>query len=383
MSLATEDLLRLNVLLANNIEAIRIDEQTMTVHGLAGDQEAAVHLNPNCRTEQYLRRVREVLSSHVLGSPGGYPVFLQRWTRMGQARQSQLEKLLLLGEPEAVIAVAGAPDLTDEIARRVWWTMPTADIARRMLARETIVRGEMGRVLAAYLVEHLPFEDDPLAIITTVRLVLQPGLIDPDTRQRIWSRGTHRNAYHVGFLEAVPDDLPDSVPARPDLDQWREPLAALAAEGNPLAAFLAHLLDVPGQTFLAVSQGLLENPVSQDSAAALLNAIGRYFRPARGQTFGARDVQAILGACEELGDPAAIRVVAACPALKPEVMAMLALGQVSEALIVEILARTSASGTLLRRKLEPVIQPLLAQYAALRGSAYAPARRRGRASDAS
>jgi hypothetical protein len=378
MSLATEDLLRLNVLLANSIEAIRIDEQTMTVHGLAGEHEAAVHLNPNCRAEQYLRRVREVLSSHVLGSPGGYPVFLQRWTRMGQARQRQLEKLLLLGEPEAVIAVAGSPDLTDDIARRVWWTMPTSDIARRMLEREAVVRGEMGRVLAAHLVEHLPFEDDPLATITTVRLVLQPGLISAETRQRIWSRGTHRNAYHIGFLEAVPDDLPDPVPARADLEQWRPTLSNLAESGNAMAGLLARLLDVSGQTFLAVSQGLLENPVNHDSAAALLNAIGRYFQPVRGKAFSARDVQAIVAGCEKLDEPEAASIVAACSGLKAEAVATLALAQASEELIVEILAKTSASGTLLRRKLDPVIQPLLAQYAALRGDHAAPARRRGR-----
>ena len=101
MELSNEDLLRLNVLLANDIEAIRIDESSMTVYGLSRGSEARVPLNPNCRPQQYLRRVREMLSSHVLGSPGGYPVFLQRWTRMGQTRDAQLHKLLLLGEPEA------------------------------------------------------------------------------------------------------------------------------------------------------------------------------------------------------------------------------------------------------------------------------------------
>ena len=45
-----------------------------------------------------------MLSNHALSSPGGYPVFLQRWTRMGQAKDAQLEKLLLLGESEAVVA---------------------------------------------------------------------------------------------------------------------------------------------------------------------------------------------------------------------------------------------------------------------------------------
>ena len=96
MELAAEDLLRLNVLLANRIEAIRIDDQALAVHGLAGEHEASLSLNPNCRPDQYLRRVRELLSSHVLGSPGGYPVFLQRWTRLGQAKHGSRDKLLLL-----------------------------------------------------------------------------------------------------------------------------------------------------------------------------------------------------------------------------------------------------------------------------------------------
>ena len=128
MPLSNEDLLRLNVLLAHDLQAVRIDEQTLIVHGLTKDNEARIPLNPNCRPAQYLKRVRETLSNHALGSPGGYPVFLQRWTRMGQAKDAQLEKLLLLGEDEAVVAVAGAPGLTDDIARRAWWAMPTADM---------------------------------------------------------------------------------------------------------------------------------------------------------------------------------------------------------------------------------------------------------------
>src|SRR3989338_8211689 len=252
MPLSSEDLLRLNVLLAHDLQAVRIDEQTLTVHGLTKDNEAHIPLNPNCRPAQYLKRVRETLSNHALGSPGGYPVFLQRWTRMGQAKDAQLEKLLLLGESEAVVAVAGAPGLTDEIARRAWWAMPTADIARRMLERENVARGSMGAVLAAYLVEHLPFETEPLMEIETVRLVLQPGLIDEATRARIWGRGTSRNAYRLGFLAADPDTLPAPAVARAEPAGWRERLAPLTA-GNPLAALLAKLLDASGQAFLAVA----------------------------------------------------------------------------------------------------------------------------------
>jgi len=368
LQLSSEDLLRLNVLLANDIEAIRVDEQAMTVHGLSGTNEASVSLNPNCRPEQYLRRVRELLSSHVLGSPGGYPVFLKRWTRMGQTKGGQLEKLLLLGEPEAVVAVAGAADLTNELARRAWWAQPTVDIARCMLERDTVIKGGMGKVLAGFLVEHLPFETDPLAIITTVRLILQPGLIDAETRMRIWSRGTHKNVYHLGFLEAAPNDLPEPLPPRRDYVLYADELAALAQKGNALAALLAQLLDSPGQTLLTVSEALLRHPVNHDAVVVLLTVIGNYFRPALVPLESSWDVSEIIRQVGEIyetpsGDLA--ELITAIPQCKHEMIAMLALAHAREALVSDILAKTTASGTLLQRKLEPVITPLLDQYKSL------------------
>jgi hypothetical protein len=371
MPLSSEDLLRLNVLLANNIEAIRIDEQTMTVYGLSDESEARVPLNPDTRPEKYLRQVRELLSSHALGSPGGYPVFLQRWTRMGQARDGQLDKLLLLGEPEAVIAVAGATGLSDELARRAWWAQPTADIARRMLERQSIVDGRMGKILAIYLTEHLPFENDPLTIINSVRLVLQPGLIDTETRLRIWTKGTYKNVYHIGFLQATPADLPEPVAARFDYERHGATLGDLGQKGNTLAVFMAELLDRPGQTFLATAEKLLHHPVNDDAVAALLNTIGDYFKPARQANRESHDIQDIIMYAEtqEAAVSNNLRVLMeAMPALKNEISAMITLAHTDETLIIPILARTTASGSLLRRKLESVITPLLRQCAVLRGT---------------
>ncbi len=116
----------------------------MTVLGLSEKGEARVPLNPVGREDRYIRQVKELLSGHILGSPGGYPVYLKRWTRMGQMRDQSLEQLLLLGEPEAVVGVVCAPGLTDELARRAWWAMPEAENARRMLASEAVVGGAMG-----------------------------------------------------------------------------------------------------------------------------------------------------------------------------------------------------------------------------------------------
>ena len=173
MDLTPEDALRINVLLASQVEAIRIDESRMTLVALSEKGEAKVQLNPNCRDDSYLRRVRETLSSHVLGSPGGYPVYLKRWTRMGQARDEVLESLLMLGEPEAVVAVVNATGITDELARRAWWASQTSDNARCMLQQAAVVDGEMGAVLAEFLIEFLPFEEEAGNQIKTVSLVLQ------------------------------------------------------------------------------------------------------------------------------------------------------------------------------------------------------------------
>ncbi len=372
MDLSPEDQLRINVLLAHELEAVRIDEQHLVLYALSKGQEARIPLHPNCRPEKYLKRVREVLSMHALGSPSGYPVFLQRWTRMGQAHDAQLARLLLLGEPEAVVAVAGAAGLTGELARLVWWAMPTADIARRMLEREAVRRSEMGKVLTDYLIEHLPFETDPLTVIQTVRLVLEAGHVDEETRRRIWSRGTHRNAYHLGFLAACPDELPLALPARADYPTHAPALAALAQAGNPLAAALRRLLDSPGQGFLAAAEEALRHPVDKETTALLLDVIGDYFAPARAGEARRSDLPGAESEADEAmraPQGTLAELIAAVPALAREIRAMRVLAHTGESFVTPILAHTTASGTLLRRKLEPVFTPLLAYIAVLRGTA--------------
>jgi len=90
-----------------------------------------------------------------------------------------------------------------------------------------------------------------------------------------------------------------------------------------------------------------------------------------------------LGAIDDALECAAAQVATAkgelaallesLPELREEIGAMLTLAHSSERLITPIIAVTSASGTLLRRKLEPVLDPLLQQYATLRKTAQAPA----------
>ena len=369
LELSSEDSLRLNVLVMN-VEAVRIDERSMTVYGLSARGEAKVPLNPTGRAEQYLKAVREFLSTAALGSPSGYPVHLNRWTRMGQARDTNLAKLLMLGEPEAIAAVVGAPGLTDDLARRAWWAEPTSDNARRMLASECVVHGAMGKTLAGFLIEHLPFETEARVIIDTVRLVLQPGLIDTAARQKLWEKGAAQGSYRIGFLQSEPDSLPPEQPARPDLGLLESRLAAAAEEGQGIAALLRRSLSTQGQQFLATSERVLQKVSDQDAVVALLNALSGYFKTARLPNEPRQDPATIVAEAETAAGkhPAAQAVLAAVPELRPEIVAMLALARMDEAIVTPIFAHSSASGSLMRRKIAPVIRPVLEQIAVLRRS---------------
>jgi hypothetical protein len=368
MELSPEDSLRLNVLLASGAQAIRIDEQSLVLHALTPRGEASVPLHPSGRKEQYLRLVRELLSGHALGSPGGFPIYLRNWTRSGQPMGDHLDKLLLLGEPEAVVSVAYSPKLTAELARLAWWAMPVADNARRMLERECVADTEIGKVLAAFLIEHLPFESSPHVQMDTVRIVLHPGLIDEEARQRLWNKASRDNAYYVPFLQRVPDDLPGQQAPRADRDAVAATVGPLAQAGNPYAATLLRVLSGSGQAFLRAAEEVAARPADQDVAVAVLNAIAAYFSALRVEAEGLESFETLSGAADALLDRVAAReVLAVAPQLRGELQAMLTLAHMDAEIARPILSRTTAAGTLLRRKLEPVTATLRECMVLLRG----------------
>jgi hypothetical protein len=372
MELSAEDVLRINVLLAGPVKAVRIDESSMTLHALSDKGDARVRLNPNCRDELYLRRVREALSSHVLGSPGGYPVYLKRWTRMGQTRDGMLESLLLLGEPEAVVAVVNAPGITNEIASRAWWASQTAENARCLLGNQSVVHGDMGPVLADFLVGFLPFETEARDIIASVRLVLQSCLINTDTERELWSRGKHKNAYYVGFLHARPDELPCAAAPHPRWDEVCKKLAELNKDRNPLASQLIRLLGREGQCFLDTVENVLAKPANQDVVVSLLHAIAAYFHTIRMNANERQSMEEIYAAADSMLVNSAVpghalgEVLDRVPGMEREVHAMLVLSMVDEPLVVPIFSRTDAIGTVMRRRLRPVFEPLQRQIDILR-----------------
>jgi hypothetical protein len=348
--LSPEDELRLNVLFNTELKAVRIDESAMTLWALTPQGEASVPLKPTERADRYLKKVREQLSGHALGSPGGYPVHLTRWTRQSQAGLStqHLAQLLLIAEEEAVVAVVHSPALTDELARYAWWCMPTIENARLMLMREVVCKGSMGRTLAEFLVDHLAFlHEDDVGILDTVAVMLHSGVLSEAERLAIWKRGSSRNSYYVAFLEMQPDRLPNPRAARADH------AAVPQLAGNPYSTMLGKALSDQGQTFLATIALILERPEIQEVVNHTLSALAHWCAPLRQLDDAARG-------------SARAALLQAAPQFATDCDAIDALAAVDADSVRPIFLKTTAIGSLMRRKIQPVVTPLLDAIAVLR-----------------
>jgi len=288
--LTHEDDLRLQILLAEGVQAVRIDLSRQTLVALTERGEASLRLRPQGRPDSYWRQVREVLSGHALNSPGGYPVYLERWTRMGQASARSLDALLCLGEPEAVMAVAHAPSLTPEQARRAWWAYPGSETARAMLAHAAIRADAVGVTLAEHLLEFLPFESDVVLALTSARAILSAKWLPADAQQSLWHTACAKPHLLVSFIEQVPQDLPTRL-------------------GRP-----------QDQALIEVALQVLERPGIPEAVTLLQTQLDRQLGPGR---WSGVDLLAPLGHA---------RVV----------------------------------GTLLRRKLAPTLEPLIAELQSMR-----------------
>jgi len=361
MELSNEDNLRLNVLIHQDLQAIRIDESRMLLYALTKKGEAKVELKPNCRDDKYLRLVREMLSTHALGSPGGYPVYLRRWTRMGEMREESLQGLLLLGESEAVVAVANSPQLNEEVARRAWWAMPDADIARRMLRQPKISSSDIGKELAAYLLDYLPFETEANNIVESVRLVLQPGLVDENTVKSLWSRAGRKSAYYIGFLLTIPNELPEQAPENPMYKTAREALQS--SEDSLYASLILKLLSPSGQVFLKTIQNAMDRLSDQHVTVMFLNSVQRYFQDlVSGSRPVYREFQEIEKAVEQLINDSTSgelqNILALGEPYADWIKSLHVLSLVGESLADPIFSQTDAVGSVMRKRLQPVTDPI-------------------------
>ena len=208
-----------------------------------------------------------------------------------------------------------------------------------------------------------------------MRLLLHAGLADASARVGLWNKGKHKKAYYVGFLELTPDALPLQLPPRRDWASLCAVLDPLAESGNPYAVQLRRLLSGPGQSFLQGCAEVLQQPPTQEVVNALLNAVGNHAGPLLPGARAAAEIGDVVREAEQLcvggavGQPPALReLLAALPQSKPEICAMLVLSGTDQALAEPVFSRSTAVGSLMRKKLEPVVGPLLSQFSILRGT---------------
>ena len=375
MELSNEDNLRLNVLLAQDVKAIRINEGSMTVYALTNKGEAKVVLNPTIRDEQYLRIVKELFSLKVTGSPGGYPIFLKRWTRMGHT-DNTLEHMLLLGEPEAVVAVVHAPTITHDIGVRAWWANPTTEVAMRLMEYPDVVSGDLGKELVEYLMEFMPFEERQLNIVNMVRLCLQGDLLSKTGKESLWARAKRRNPFYVGFLHTSPEKIPSTSKPSFSYNKVSTALAPIVKKENKYAATLCNLLNSNGQVWLNTLKLSLKKPVDQDVVISLFIAINRYFdlplKSLERDSRGTRSIEIAMEHAKQILDTpedAELKVLinSLDKAHHPQIEAMLILAQMGEHALIPIFSGNDSVGTVMRKRLLPLTTPLLEKVDILMG----------------
>lgn len=207
------DSLKLNILIPTSI-AIRIDRYKLEVIGINKNlEEKIIKLSPLVDSDVYLKEVQKFLTEKILGSMGGYPSYLKRWSRMGQVDTSNLKSLLKIGSPNAVIAVSNSKNLDESLLELVWWcatnTDEQAEIGRFLLTKKELLNHKTAKIIAEYLLEFLPFSENQLELINTANLILQKDLIDKSRKEKLWKNG-HRKPYIlIGFLERQKGNLPE------------------------------------------------------------------------------------------------------------------------------------------------------------------------------
>jgi hypothetical protein len=318
--------------------AIRIDVYKLTIVGLTKDKkEQTIALNPSGDSSKYIQMAQKLLVSQVLGSMGGYPSYLKRWSRMGQVESANLKSLLKIGNIEAVVAVANSKNLNNEVLDLVWWcatnTDQQAEIGRFLLTRDFVVKHEVGKQIADYLLEFLPFTDDTIQLIDTTNLLLQDDLISQQAKDRLWHQGQRKTAFLVGFIERLQGELPNT-----------EVTVALDCNIKELEL----LNSEQGQILLKTVRHIFKKINQEHVLYRTLEVLGAYLKHPMIQPL------ADIGQCQIQAQ----NVLTQLGLDDEKIKARLLLASVSEQLVVSTISAHSLAGSAIRKKLANVLNPI-------------------------
>ncbi|MBI3773974.1 MAG: hypothetical protein HY273_00195 [Gammaproteobacteria bacterium] len=229
-------------------------------------------------------------------------------------------------------------------------------MARQLLRHRAVAADPVGKLLAQWLVDYLPFETELSDMLDSARLLLQADLIEEVTRTRLWEMGRRNKAYRIGFLLECPDNLPRKTAARADAQAIANQLTALADTGNRAAQLLIRMSQDEAQSFIAACLDILSGLNSQAEVSAALNAIGRYFVALRDSDEHAQTLQGTLIWAElTLAKQVSLDERYRDPAIYAQLRALYILAHASDAWVTPVFAHSDAGGSVMRKQIEPVI----------------------------
>jgi hypothetical protein len=206
----------------------------------------------------------------------------------------------------------------------------------------------------------------------SIRLILQPGLISTAQREDLWRKSARKQAYLVGFLRGLPDAIPEVEAPLEWEPREAAVLETLAGEGNPCARLLLRIGSGPGQAWLKTVSTVLAKPPNQEVVTTTFDCLREYLAPLRpdgdpNQALPALKQEAEAFATQGAPEPATAACLSALPELADRLAAMRLLSGLGYGVIRPVLPDPSTQGTLMRRKLAPVIEPVLERLSLLRG----------------
>ncbi len=178
----------------------------------------------------------------------------------------------------------------------------------------------------------------------------------------LWKRVRRKQSLYVGFLHSRPDDLPDIRNAHDDFVALQQELGGLSDKGNPYARQLLRYLSSEGQQFLDTVNRVIDKPATQDTVVSLFHALAAYNRSLPLAVNKQREItQAEAMADHWLANPPADgldELLRAIPEHTDEIRAMLIIAQMGELTLFPIFGLTDALGSVMRKKLKPLTDPL-------------------------
>jgi hypothetical protein len=237
-----------------------------------------------------------------------------------------------------------------------------------MLTIPAVVEGRMGSELAQFLIEYLPFETEPQLMFESLRLSLQPGLLDEEAQADLWKRAQRKPTYYLGFLASLPDAIPGEQPARKLTEAETKAAEDLSDQGNIFAAELLRACSPAGQNFLATVLRVMEKPANQDVVTLLLDILRDNLSSLRLAGDPDLEWEALAKTSSESEEPQLQMAINEMPEMEETLRTLYLLSGVGYGIVRPIFSKTDAIGSLMRKKLQPVFEPLRGSIRSLLGS---------------